>query len=71
MMPITDSPAMWADETRQLYEEEPLPQYIKELESPYRLYYPTNQSRRDEMFRTLVEVRNNLPYIPAWSILVG
>ena len=69
MMSITDSPAMWADETKQLYEEEP--PYIEVLESPYRLYHPTNQSRRDEMFRTLVEVKNNLPYIPAWSILVG
>ena len=67
-MPSTDSPAMWANETRLLYEEEP--EYIEELESPYREYYPTQQSRRDELFRTLVEVRNYLPYIPVWSILV-
>ena len=67
-MPSTESPAMWADETRLLYEE--WPEYIKKLESPYREYYPTSQSREDELFRNLVEVKTYLLNNPLCSILL-
>ena len=55
---------MWAEATKELYGNESQLDYIDDLESPIQDFYPTRESKQNEMLRTLVEVNycliNNL-----------